>query len=139
MTPGNSKLFSLSTSSLDTNWEVDLGATNTGPAFSSGGAVYLAAGLEAKEVLTSGSVGHTYSAGDTVRSGPIELNNVVYFGRDNGRYCAFGRTTETAVGDWPYITASGDANVGPWISPANEDSLVIFGTSGNNLDAFWLE
>ena len=71
-----------------------------------------------------------------IRSGPIAYAGTLYFDIDGGRYFAVDETTQSNETDWPYVSANGDADVGPWIDRTN--SLVIFGTDGNDLDAFSL-
>jgi len=78
-----------------------------------------------------------YGAADSVKSGPIDINNKIYFGCKNGYYYCVDDAAGTIVANWPYTSASGQANAGPWIDQTN--SHVIFGTTAGNLDAFSLE
>jgi outer membrane protein assembly factor BamB len=141
-TPATNKLYAFDMTDLSTNWNLTVSGTNSGPCFSGveSDNIYLAVGTEVQKVTdntTSGSSVWSQDFSATVNSGPIEYNSKVYFGRNSGRYYAVNASTGIAVGDWPYYSASGDANVGPWIDVTN--SRVVFGTSGGNLHAFSLE
>lgn len=147
ITPDNDSLFACSTSTMAPHWtqSVYLGAPNRGPAFTSilsgslgwhSGIIYVAAGKTVKKITESGStasVAWTSTASDTVRSGPILYNNVVYFGCDGGYYYAVSDADGAVLTDWPYTEATGNATSGPWIDIKGR---VIFGTDGGDLDAF---
>jgi hypothetical protein len=122
-----------------------LAATATGPGFLPGmgtNIMYVAAGNYVQKVADNGSSGSviwTYNAGGTVQSGPIPLDDKVYFGRDGGRYYTIkdNGTTASLLSYWPYTQASGDATTGPWIDMTY--NRVIFGTTGGNLQSFTKE
>jgi hypothetical protein len=146
-TPNVSKLYAVNSSNMARKWASDLllPAPNTGPLFmdSASKHVYLAAGTNvcrATDNGAGGSLDWTYTAAGTVSSGPIPIKGYIYFGAGNGWYYAVNDTSHGAKTNWPYTGASGNSNTGPWIYlPTGSDSLVIFGTSGNNLDAFKIQ
>jgi outer membrane protein assembly factor BamB len=139
-------VYAVDASTMDTVWEVNLSAANTGPAFmgftgptTSSNELYAAAADTVYRITDNGNNGTiTWKAGvgDTVRSGPIALGRSAYCGSDGGRYHALDNTDGSARSMWPYTQATGDATSGPWIRPAPTDTLVIFGTDEGDLDAF---
>ncbi|OGJ86151.1 MAG: hypothetical protein A2268_01620 [Candidatus Raymondbacteria bacterium RifOxyA12_full_50_37] len=146
VTPNSANLYAVNASTMTAKWgsPVSLAAASTGPAFCASGSqdIYVAAGTSIQKVTDNGATGSvtwTYGAGNNVESGPIEYNGVVYFGRYDGRYYAIQDLGSSAslITDWPYTNASGNSNTGPWIDVGN--TLVIFGTTSQNLDAFTLE
>lgn len=140
VTPDSPKLYKITTSSMSvaSGFPVTTTAVNSGPAFSRDGNIYLACGTKVQKFAdTGGSALWTYNALGTINSGPIVNNGVVYFGRSGGRYYALNDNNGTIYNsDWPYTQASGDADAGPWVD--RDNSLIIFGTTGGNLDAFTL-
>ncbi|MBD3392308.1 MAG: PQQ-binding-like beta-propeller repeat protein, partial [Chitinivibrionales bacterium] len=150
VTPKSSKVYKVDVSTMDTVWEKDIGKVNTGPAFMGftgqpaqrTGILYAAAEDSVYRITDNGSsatIDWTYWAGDTVSSGPIEYDGVLYFGREGGRYYAVedNGTSGDLVNKWPYVGASGNADTGPWIDRGN--SRAIFATTGGDLEAFELE
>jgi hypothetical protein len=146
ITPNSSNLYAVNPSSDITTavWSMPLAAANTGPAFTHPDSqiIYIAAGSNIQRITDNGGSGHldwTYGAGAPVESGPIGYNRVIYFGRTDGSYYAIrdNGTSAALMHNWPYTSASGNGNTGPWIDEIN--SLIIFGTTGQDLDAFTLE
>ncbi len=144
--PNSANLYAVNASTMSAVWTpsaVSLDASNTGAPYVDKdlAAIYVAVGNKVQKINNNGataSVEWTFDAGDNISSSPVVKNGVVYFGRDNGRYYAINdAATPTAVTNWPYADISGDADMGPWIDVTNNQ--VIFGTSGQNLDAFNLE
>ena len=137
--PDNASLYALNKGNMTlvSNFPVSLTAPNSGALFNDGSTeIFIAAGnCVQKATINGGSTSWTYNTGATVNSGPIGYNGFVYFGRTGGRYYALN-STGALVADWPYTSASGDANAGPWIDRSN--LRVIFATTGGNLDAFAL-
>jgi hypothetical protein len=145
VTPNSGNLYAVNTSNITTaKWSVALAASNTGPAFCSGltgsRKIYVAAGSNIQRISDNGGSGNldwTYSVGATVESGPIEYNGTVYFGRSDGRFYAIkdNGTSAGIISGWPYTNSSGNSNTGPWIYEGS-DTLVLFGTKGQDIDAF---
>jgi hypothetical protein len=136
VTPKSGKAFAIRTSNMDTLWMCTYSKENTGPAFKQSGVAGLyVASEDSVRKIVNGAVLWSRGVSDTVASGPVTIGDgVLYFGMDGGRYYAIDDGTQLDKTDWPYITASGNANAGPWIDPGG--TYVIFGTSGSNLDAF---
>jgi hypothetical protein len=143
VTPNSARLFCFHTSPFDTAWQLTTNATNTGPCFKLPGndTLWLATGDSVQQVRDAGASGSllwVYKTTNYVKSGPIcDGDKVLYFGIDGGRYYALDRTTRTPMTNWPYRSAAGNANVGPWISTSR--NVVVFGTDSVNLDAFTLQ
>jgi hypothetical protein len=143
VTPNNNKLYAVKTSSMSSKWPTafTLPAANTGPAFYDNGSVYASAGSYVVKVSDGGSAGTSvwqFGASGTVNSGATSYGKTIYFGTSTGYYYAIDDASHGVKTNWPRTGASGNADAGPWVyvptSPS--DTLVIFGTSGNNLDAF---
>jgi hypothetical protein len=145
VTPDNSNLYAVNTSTMLAKWAspASIAASNTGASFfetySDNPYIYVAAGSNVQKIYDNGSAGivkWTYNAGGTVQSGPIFYPNVVYFGRNGGRYYALQDYDVGAslLPYWPYIQATGDATTGPWADQTN--GRVIFGTTGGDLQSF---
>lgn len=140
VTPSSNTVYSVSSSNLTLqNWTCNVTDNITGAAFIAPGSndLYVAVSDSVKKINASTGVqSMAYNAGATVSSGPIPYNSHVYFGRNNSRYFAI-TTAGASVVKWPYSVVSGDASSGPWIDIDN--SRVIFGSTGGNMDAFTLE
>ena len=148
ITPNNGTLHAVTTSAMTVTKTLVTyapAATNSGPAFSdidmTNDTVYTAAGVNVYQIKdVAGGQKNTYAALGTVNSGPIPLNNSVYFGANGGYYYALNKanfTLRNTTVIWPYNRVTGDATSGPWIDFTN--SHVIFGSTGGNLNAFALE
>ena len=138
VTPNNNELYGISAANMTTRyWKATLGGTNTAPAwvdFNSNN-VYVADGTTIQKVQGGGLV-WTYNAWATITAGPIVMNNIVYFGTNNGNYFAVHDNGSIVVPGWPVNTATGKCT-GVWIDQIL--NRVIFSTDGGNLDAFPLQ
>jgi outer membrane protein assembly factor BamB len=137
--PASASLYAVRASTMAQVWQASLGAANSGPPFTQKGAsvIYVATGTAAQQVTTAGAVTKTYAAGATIQSGPIEYNGTVYLGSSDGQYHAFDASSQAEKTTWPFTYTSGNASAGPVID--TRDTLVIFGTTGGNLNAFKLQ
>jgi hypothetical protein len=149
ITPGSSNLYALNSSNLSVKWgsPVALAAANTGAAITpfnypdvSTGKIFVACGSNIQKITDNGASGMvtwTYSAGGTILSGPLVINTIVYFGRNGGQYYAIKDNGASAslTGKWPFTAAANDATSGPWC----DQTHIIFGTTGGNIDMFNLE
>ncbi len=140
VTPTTSKLIAVNTSGLSEAWDFDLQAGNTGAAFVVGTKIYVGCGNYVQRITDNDNPSSADWTSndllDAVYSGPIPFNNAVYVGRDGGQIHVLkdsdGKNYNATK--WPYSSASGDANTGPWIDVDND--RIIFGTDGGELHSF---
>ncbi len=141
LTPATSKLYAINTSDMSEKWSspVSLYSTNSAPAFKDNlsSDIFVGASTRVQKVTdngSSGSVTWSYDAGATVASIAVAYGGVVYFGRNNGQYCAVRASDKTVVGKWPYYAAAGDASGGPMIDLTY--GRVVFGTNAGDIHCF---
>lgn len=135
-------LIALDVSGMGKVWAVQLGANNTGPPFSVFGSPYFYTVADTKiQKIThngaTGTVDWTYTAAASIISSPIIYNSYIYFGAAGGRYYAISDAAGSLVSGWPFTTATGNANYGPWIDITY--NRVLFGTDAGEIDAIDLE
>lgn len=137
-------LIALNRSTMAKKWAVKLTTNPSGPPFSSGdgiGTIWVPVGTRVEKIADAGaSASVTWTspaASDSVKSGPIMPDSVVYFGVKGGSYYSIKNSDGTVKTNWPYTPPVGDANVGPWIDITN--NRVLFGTINGELDAFTLQ
>jgi outer membrane protein assembly factor BamB len=100
--------------------------------------IYTAAGNFVYKIANIGSLADEiwyYDALAQVESGPISWNGTAYFGSNTPRYFAVDDATGLIESNWPLSVGSGNASAGPWIEPFT-NQIVIFGSTGGNLDAY---